>query len=115
MGRARLDQVNENIRRELSQLLHQEFEGAVATLLSVTRVEITPDLRLAKIFISALGSEKDINLLVKKLNRSLPFWQGVLAERIMMKFMPRLRFFADDSLLKARRIHDLIDSSPSAS
>ena len=85
MGRARLDQVNENIRRELSQLLHQEFEGAVATLLSVTRVEITPDLRLAKIFISALGSEKDINLLVKKLNRSLPFWQGVLAERIMMK------------------------------
>lgn len=115
MGRARLDQVNENIRRELSQLLHQEFEGAVAHLLSITRVETTPDLRLAKIFISALGSEKDINQLVRKLNRGVASWQMALSQRIVLKFMPRLRFFADDSLLKARRIHDLIDNSPSAS
>ena len=77
--------------------------------LTVSEVRMTPDLKLATVFVLPLGGEgaKDV---VKHLDKHKRFLRGDLARRVSLKFMPELRFKIDTSFASSKRIDELLAS-----
>ncbi len=87
----RIKRVNQLIKREISKILLREIEVPKDTLVTVTRVESSPDLREGKVFLSIMpeeGKDKIINFL----NRKIYHLQQKINKRLKMKTVPKLRF-----------------------
>lgn len=106
--------VAEEIRQMLSTMLvrselsNPEMEKWSITL---TRVVMSPDLKSAKVFMIPLGVNLDANdmkALVKLLNDCAPEFRHLLAQRITLRYAPKLKFYNDDTFEQAQRIDDLI-------
>lgn len=106
----RLLKVGERVRHILSELLTRgevHDERITATTVSVTEVRMSPDLRIAKVFVKPLLGQ-DEGPVVKALQVNTAFFQREVAQRLGLKFAPRLRFQADDSFDEASRIEQLL-------
>ena len=107
----RLLKVGERVRHILSELLARgEAHDDVlsATNIAVTEVRMSPDLRNAKVFVKPLlGEEEDV--VVKALKTNTAFFQREVAQRLGLKFAPKLQFRADESFDEAGRIDSLLD------
>src|SRR5512136_899762 len=90
----RTRRVAELIRTELSRLLITEVQDPASGLLTVTRVEMTPDLLTARVFLSVFGAE-DPEALLARIERSRGALRRALASRVKLKYNPEL-FFALD-------------------
>lgn len=104
----RLVRINESIHRELSRLISEEVEtpGSLAT---ITKVEVTPDLKEARIWVSVLP-ESESGRVVKILqNRAFHFHQE-LNKRVKLRIVPKLLFLADDTAVKTKEMEELLDS-----
>ncbi len=99
------------IQQELSELLGRNYPGVKATILTVSMVRMSPDLGLAKIYISALPDNL-IESTVDFLNEQVWEIRHRLSQRIRnkMRQVPELMFYVDDSFREAERINKLIDS-----
>lgn len=106
---SRQDKVREAIRREISLILHAELKDPRLGFITITRVELTPDLRYAKVFFSVLGKEEDYNKTKKALDSSLGFIRKLLAERINLRFAPEIIFKEDHSQEYSVRIQEVLD------
>lgn len=107
----RLLKVGERVRHILSELLtRQEVHDDVlsATTVSVTEVRMSPDLRIAKVYVKPLLGE-DEDKVIKALQVNTAFFQREVAKRLGLKFAPKLRFMADESFDVAFRIDSLLD------
>jgi len=99
------------IQRELAQLIQGEIKDPRVGMVTVSDVEVTADLAHAKIYITVLGkSDSEESLAV--LNRAAGFLKRELSRRLIMRAMPSLKFVYDDTLDKANRVSELINSSP---
>lgn len=107
----RLLKVGERVRHILSELLARE-EAHDPTLrassISVTEVRMSPDLRNAKVYVKPLLGE-DEDVIVKALRTNTAFFQREVAQRLGLKFAPKLQFRADESFDEASRIEELLD------
>ena len=74
---------------------------------TITNVKVSPDLKIAKVYISVLEKEKRESVL-EKVKNSSGFIRSELASRIRMKFIPELKFFIDDTLDYVEKIEGLI-------
>jgi ribosome-binding factor A len=102
----------ELVRHTLAEVLSRgEVHDAVLTdhLVTVPEVRMTPDLRLATIFVVAHG-ERDGSELLAALERNKRFLRGLIARRINLKFAPDIRFRLDDRFDEAERIDRLLRS-----
>lgn len=79
--------------------------------LTVSEVRMTPDLKLATVFVLPLGGEGAEDA-VKHLDKHKRFLRGKLARRVNLKFMPELRFKTDTSFASSQRIGELLASLP---
>ncbi len=104
----RLLRVRELLKRELSTLLQREFEFKNA-LVTISDVDITPDLRQAHVFISTLGAEGRENSIIEQLNEKRALLQNKLAKRVILKYNPRLHFEYDDSIRRGVDVVSLIN------
>jgi ribosome-binding factor A len=77
--------------------------------LTVSEVRMTPDLKLATIFVLPLGGVGAENV-VKQLEQHKRFVRGEIAKRVNLRFMPEIRFKADSSFASSQRIGDLLSS-----
>ena len=107
----RLLKVGERVRHILSELLmrgevHDDTLSAVTV--SVTEVRMSPDMRNAKVFVKPLLGQ-DEGPVVKALQQNTAFFQREVAQRLGLKFAPKLQFRADDSFDEAGRIERLLD------
>ena len=102
MASNRIGRINEEIQRELSDLIRSLKDPRVQTLLSITRVDTTPDLRYSKIYISVLDEEKQKDAL-----RGLKSAGGWL-RREQLRYTPELVFELDDSLKYGAHMFDLL-------
>lgn len=106
----RLLKVGERVRHVLSELLmRQQVHDDVlsAHTLSVTEVRMSPDLRQARVYVKPLlGSEEDDVLAA--LRRNTAYLQREVAQRLGLKFAPKLKFAADESFDEAERIERLL-------
>ena len=105
---ARLNKINEELKKELSQVLNYELKNPNITgMLSVTRVKITPDFKYAKVYVSILNS-KNINKTMEGLKDSSGFIRGRIAKTVNLRITPELVFEIDDSLEYGERIENIL-------
>jgi ribosome-binding factor A len=107
----RLLKVGERVRHILSELLSRgevHDDTLTARTISVTEVRMSPDLRQAKVYVKPLLGE-DEETVLKALRTNTAFFQREVAQRLGLKFAPKLRFLADESFDEAGRIDRLLD------
>ncbi len=106
----RVLKVGERVRHVLSELLtRQEVHDDTlsAHSVSVTEVRMTPDLRNATVFVKPLlGADEEA--VVKALRQNTAFFQREVAQRLGLKFAPKLKFRGDESFDEAERIEKLL-------
>jgi ribosome-binding factor A len=91
--------INQEVLRELSTLISREVKDPrVALMTSVTAVEVAPDLKTAKVFVSVLGDEESKANTLKGLKSAQPFLRSSLAHSLNLRNTPELKFILDDSI-----------------
>lgn len=108
MASNRIGRINEEIQRELSDLLRELKDPRVhKTMLSITRVETTPDLRYAKVYVSALDKEYSREALAG-LKSSAGYLRRELGRTLQLRYTPELQWQADDSITHGAHILDIL-------
>lgn len=108
MASNRLGRINEEIQRELSDLLREMKDPRLhKTLLSITRVETTPDLRYAKVYVSLLDKTFTKETLAG-LKSSSGYMRRELGRALQLRYTPELQWQADDSITHGAHILDIL-------
>ena len=107
MGNRNL-RVSELIKREVSDILHTHMRSE-AIMITVTGVDVSPDHRNAQIFFSVLGEEESIEETLLFLRGKSKYIRGELCKRIVLKYMPKLRFTYDDSIRRGDKLLQILD------
>ena len=105
----RIGRINEEIQRELSSLIRTVKDPRVADagMVSVTAVETTPDLKYAKIYVSALNKDSSAQRL-KGLKSASGWLRRELGQALNLRNVPELTFVRDDSIDKGAHILDML-------
>ena len=98
------------IQRELSELVAREVRDPRVGMLTITSVDVSPDLSHAKVFFTLLQKEK-LEDTLRGLGRSAGFLRSQLAKRIKLYTTPQLRFVYDESVERGDHLSRLIDST----
>lgn len=98
MAGERRKRVGVLIREEISELLLRKVRDPRIGFVSITDVDLSPDLRVAKVFYSVLGSEADRSQAARGLQSAHGFIKRELASRLRLKFMPEILFILDNSM-----------------
>ena len=110
MASNRIGRINEELRKELSELLRNVKDPRVqGTMISVTRVEATPDLRYAKVYVSFLQEEKAADAL-KGLKSAGGWLRRELGHALQLRYTPELVWELDDSITYGAKMLKLINS-----
>ena len=104
----RLVRVCEVLKREIGVIIRRELEFE-NTLVTVSDVDITPDLKQAHIFISALGTPAGRRKAMEALENHRVMFQTELSRRVQMKHTPHLNFRLDDAIERGARVIDIMD------
>jgi ribosome-binding factor A len=109
MASRRIARLNEQLRSDLSELIVREVKDPrLAGMVTVTTVDISPDLRHAKVYVSVLGSEDDRKHTLQALRSATGFLRTQIAARMTTKRAPDLQFMLDVSIERGERIMQLI-------
>ena len=104
----RLNRIDEELKKELSQIISYELKNPEATgMISVTKVKITPDLKYAKVYVSILNS-KDDEKTMEALKKSAGFMRSQIAKRVNLRITPELVFEKDDSMEYGMKIDAIL-------
>lgn len=110
MAVKRTDRLNSLLKEVISEVIRKEVRNPhVTELNTVTRVQISKDLRHAKVFISVIGSEQDKFETIEALNSAAGFIAVQSSQKVIMRYFPELRFKLDDSVEKHMRIEELLN------
>ena len=104
----RLVRVCEVLKRELGVIIRRELEFE-NTLVTVSDVDITPDLKQAYVFISALGSPAGRRKAMEALEEHRVMFQTELSRRVQMKHTPHLNFRLDEAIERGTRVIDIMN------
>ena len=104
----RIGRINEEIQRELAELIRQLKDPRVQTLISITRVDTTPDLRYAKVYISVLDEARSKDAM-RGLRSASGWLRRELGSRLQLRYTPELVFTLDDSLKYGAHMFDLLE------
>ena len=108
MASNRIGRINEEIQRELSDLIRGLKDPRVQTMLSITRVDTTSDLRYAKVHISVLEESRE-NEAMKGLRSAGGWLRRELGQKLQLRYTPELVFELDDSLKYGAHMFDLLE------
>lgn len=104
----RLNRINEELRKEISQIISYELKNPDVTgLISVTRVKTTPDLKYAKVYTSILNAKSDEKT-IEGLKQSAGFIRSLIAKRVNLRITPELVFEKDDSMEYGEKIENIL-------
>ncbi|TMQ70485.1 MAG: 30S ribosome-binding factor RbfA [Candidatus Eisenbacteria bacterium] len=107
--RIRPERVAETIKREMAGILADKLrDPRLSGMISVTEVEVTPDLSTARIFVSMLAPEEARQKALQALTHSAGFIRHELAPRLGLREMPELRFLLDTSIERGARVEELL-------
>ena len=109
MSRGRPQKVADLIQRELADLLRHEVRDPRVGMVTLTSVDVAPDLSHAKVFFTLLNTEKKDET-ARALQRAAGFLRSQLSHRMSMYTTPELRFVYDESVERGDRLSRLIDS-----
>jgi len=104
----RPDRVGDQIRQEVTLLLMREVHDPGIGFVTVTHVEVTRDLQLARVFYTTMGTEKERRETERALARALPFLRRQVGERIGLRRVPTLQFVFDKAVETQERVEQLL-------
>ena len=107
MASNRIGRINEEVQRELSELIRSLKDPRVQTMLSITRVDTTSDLRYAKVYVSVLEEAREKEAM-KGLKSAGGWLRRELGSRLQLRYTPELVFELDDSLKYGAHMFDLL-------
>jgi ribosome-binding factor A len=105
---SRPDRVADQIRSELATLLVREVHDPGIGFVTLTRVQLSPDLQQARVRYTSLGDDKARTATAKALERATPFLRRQLGSRLRLKRVPGLKFDYDESIAGQDRIEQLL-------
>jgi ribosome-binding factor A len=101
--------VADQIRGELAMLLAREVHDPGIGFVTITRVQVSPDLQLARVFYTVLGDDKSRATTAKALERAVPFLRRQIGARLRLKRVPELKFHFDEAVAGQDRIEQLLN------
>ena len=104
----RTERIAEQLREEVSQILATEVADPGVGLVTVTRVKVTPDLSLARVYWTLLGDDAERKRTTKALQRAAAFVRHVLATRVTLRRVPEVFFQYDEGLAAHQRVEELL-------
>lgn len=105
----RKDRVGDQIKKEVSQIIQRELKDPGIGFVTITDVELTPDLKNARIFYSVLGDEQKRQSSDQALQRAVFFIQHEIGRKMRLKYTPKIKFVYDHSLEKGARIEKALE------
>lgn len=109
MTRLRPERIQEALRQEISRIALEEIKDPRIGFLTITKVELTKDLRYAKVYFSVLGGMKEKALALKGLNSAKGYIRGMVADVINLRLVPEISFRIDESIEHTKEIYDLFE------
>lgn len=107
MTHRRNERVSEEIRGVLVEAI-REVRDPMVGFVTLTGVDLSPDLRQARVYVSRLGTEADRDAAVSALNNAAAFLRRAVAERARLRYTPALRFVADATIERGSRVEAII-------
>ena len=107
MAGNRIGRINEEVQRELAALISTVKDPRVTGMISVTAVDVTQDLKFAKVYISVLDKE-DSEQVLKGLKSASGYLRRELGRSLNLRHTPELTFFRDDSMAKGAHILEML-------
>lgn len=108
MSSQRLQRVAEVLRYEISELVRLKIRDPRLGFVTITNVEVSPDLRHAKVFVSSLGTPEEALKSIKILSRAAGFIRSELFKRVHLRLIPELSFRIDRSIEHSIRISQVL-------
>lgn len=108
MASKRSSRVNEQVKREVADILRNEVKDPRVGLVIVTGARVAPDLSTAQIYVALSGEEAEKKETLTGLNAAAPFVRSQLSQRMSVRKVPQLRFVRDESIEYATRIEQLL-------
>ena len=107
---SRTQRVGGQIQRELAQIIQQELRDPRLGMVTISAVEVSKDMAHAKVFITLMDSDQDVDATLKVLKKASGFLRHALGKRITLRVLPDLHFVYDSSLDEGMRIAALLDA-----
>ncbi len=104
----RIEKLQELIKQEMSKMLLKELKDPRIGFVTVTDVEMTGDLREAKIYVSIMGDAEQVKSSLEGLNSALGFIRREIGQRVRLRFTPEISFALDTSLDYGDHIQKLL-------
>ena len=104
----RTERIASLLKEEIGGILQKEFRDVVTAFTTVTEVRVTPDLRIARVYLSIYGSQEVRQRTMAHLQHEKSQLRSILAKRIRIRFMPVLELYRDDTLDRVERINAIL-------
>jgi ribosome-binding factor A len=108
MQGSRPDRVGEEIRQALSQMLARDVHDPGIGFVTITRVKVSPDLQMARVYYTQLGDDRAKKDTVRALERAIPFLRRQLGSRMRLRRVPEIQFHFDQSVEHQARIEKIL-------
>lgn len=105
----RMEKVAEEIKHRLNTAMTKDLSDLNAGLITISRVIMSPDLKLAKVYVSFLGNKEPAEKLIERINFRKPHIRYLLGRQLTMKYTPDLIFYFDDTMEYADKINKLLN------
>jgi ribosome-binding factor A len=107
---SRSRRVADLIQRELAVLIQRDIQDHDLGMVTVSTIDVSPDLKNAKVFFTCIGNTVTIEQVVTRLNEHVGQFRHELSKSLILRSMPKLKFAYDYSLDRANKLTSLIDS-----
>lgn len=94
----------EAIKKEISDMLHNELKDPRIGFVTITMVDVTPDLRYARVYASVMGSEEQQKATGEALGKATGYIRSELGKRIRLRYTPEISFKLDNSIERGARV-----------
>lgn len=104
----RMESVGRELQEEIAEIIRTEIDDPLIGFVTITDVEMSPDLKHARVFFSVLGNEQEKQDTARGVRRAAKFIRGRIAGRVELRYVPTLRFILDETAERAQRIEMLL-------
>jgi ribosome-binding factor A len=108
VARIRVSRVGEQVKKELSQIIQQEIKDPRIGFVTVTGVEMSGDLQIAKVYVSVFGNAEQKEQTLAGLEKAKGYMRSEIGRRIHLRHVPELTFVIDESLEHSEHINRLL-------
>jgi len=104
----RIKRVNEACREALGEIIQEKMKDPRVGFVTVTNVEVTNDLRQAKVWLSIMGTEEEAEAIMEVLEKARGFLRRELGKRVRMRYTPELKIYLDRGPEISERVQGIL-------